>query len=87
MGYTSNEHSLHTDDPPLDRITVASGSWFEALCGAGGLALAVIGVLGDHPALMAALATIAVGLGVFAQAGTIAARSRQPTEHDELVGK
>lgn len=87
MGYTSTKHLLeHASERPPDPVTVASGSWFEAACGASGLGLAVFGMLGNHPALMAAIATILVGFGVFAQAGTIAARSRQASERDELVG-
>ncbi len=87
MGYTSTEHQLRqANDPPPDQVTVASGSWVEMVCGASGVAIAVIGMLGNHPALMVAVATIVVGFGVFAQAGTIAARSRPPSERDEVVG-
>ncbi len=86
VGYTITEHQLqHVDDPPPDQVTVASGSWFEVCCGALGLALAVVGIQGNNPLLMSATATVTLGFGVFAQAGTIATRSNR-SERDELLG-
>ena len=87
VGYTSVEHQLqHVDDPPPDQVTVASGSWFEVCCGALGLAVAVIGILGTNPPLMGAIATVVLGFGVFAHAGTIVARSNRCAERDEFLG-
>ena len=85
VGYTSTEHRLHADDLPPDQVTVASGSWFEVCCGALGLVLAVVGILSNSPPLMGAIATVTLGFGMFAQAGTIATRSNR-LEHDELLG-
>ena len=87
MSYTCTDHQLlHRSDPPPDQVAVASGSWFEALCGASGLAIVVLGMLGHDPAFVAAIATIVMGFGVFARAGTTAARGRQLSERDELLG-
>lgn len=87
MGYTSTDHQLqHVDDPPPDAVTVASGSSFEVLCGVLGIALAVVGILGYHPQFVGATATVALGLGLFALAGTIAARTNRCSQRDELLG-
>jgi len=76
MRATNNEAALQ----------LASGSWFEVLCGVLGFAAAVAGIAGIHPLFMGATATVLLGLGVFAQAGTIAVRTNRCSERDELLG-
>ncbi|MDQ3338276.1 MAG: hypothetical protein M4D80_24180 [Myxococcota bacterium] len=66
-------------DPPTakERATqaqIASGSSFELVTGVIGAVIAVSGVAGYFPAYMAAIATIAIGLALIAQGGTLAAR-------------
>ena len=85
MSDTTTEHPMrHASDSA--QLTVVTGSWFEALCGAIGLVFAVVGMLGGDPPQMAAIATIAVGFGVFAQAGTLAARTWRSSDRGDLVG-
>ena len=87
MGYTSSVHRFRSeDDPRPDQSSVATSSWFETLCGASCLAIVVIGMIGDDPASMAAIATTAAGFGVFAHAGTRAARSRRSSARDVRAG-
>lgn len=67
---------------------VAGGSITEALCGAGTVVLAIIGLAGALPGYMASIATIVFGVALLAQGGSVAARYQQllretvPTEWD-----
>ena len=51
---------------------VAGGSLFEAIAGAGGVVLAVLGLAGLYPVHMAGVATIALGVALVAQGGAAA---------------
>jgi hypothetical protein len=65
----------HTaDEERAARLVMATGSSYELFTALVGVVLAVIGLAGRHPAAMAAMATIAVGLSLLAQGLTIAAR-------------
>ncbi|MDB4963527.1 MAG: hypothetical protein JWP01_3526 [Myxococcales bacterium] len=63
-----------SDEEYAARIAMATGSSYELFTGLLGVVLSVIGLSGTHPAAMAAMATIAVGLSLLAQGLTIAAR-------------
>lgn len=56
---------------------VAGGSVFEALCGAGTVVLAIIGLAGTLPGYLTSVATIVFGAALIAHGGAIAARYRQ----------
>ncbi|MCC6553664.1 MAG: hypothetical protein IT372_11675 [Polyangiaceae bacterium] len=53
---------------------VAGGSITEALAGAGGVVLAILGLAGMLPGYMAAISTIAIGVALLALGGAAAAR-------------
>lgn len=55
---------------------VAGGSITEALCGAGTVVLAIIGLAGTLPWYLASIATIVFGVALIAQGGAVAARYR-----------
>jgi hypothetical protein len=67
---------------------VAGGSVTEAICGAGAVVLAIIGLAGTLPGYLASIAAIAFGVALLAQGGTIAAqysrllRETSPQEWD-----
>jgi hypothetical protein len=65
-------------DPERERSAkvVAGGSMTEALCGAGTLVLAILGLAGILPGYLAAVATIVFGVALVAQGGAVAARFR-----------
>jgi len=83
-------------DPPTEQeravqAQIASGSSFELVAGVTAAVLAVIGVAGYFPAYMAAAATVAIGLALIAQGGTLAARWQNAsriagTERTEAIG-
>src|SRR5690349_12323672 len=54
--------------------TATAGTSVEVLAGATAIVLSIIGLAGYLPIPMAAIATIAIGVGLFAEGGTIAAR-------------
>jgi hypothetical protein len=55
---------------------VAGGSMTEALCGAGAVVLAIIALAGTAQGYLASIAAIALGVGLVAQGGAVAARFR-----------
>jgi hypothetical protein len=65
---------------------VAGGSVTEAICGAGAVVLAIIGLAGTLPGYLASIATIVFGVALLAQGGAIAARYsrllRETTPHE-----
>lgn len=66
-----------TTEPGDDRVTrmvVASGSSFELFTGLVGLVLAIVGLAGYAPIVMASIATIAVGFSLLVQGITVAMR-------------
>jgi len=70
-----------------------SGSFAESIAGAGGLVLAILGIVGVLPVVLGSIAAMSVGVGLFIGSGTIAARSRQldrvvagRAERAELLG-
>jgi hypothetical protein len=85
MAYVGTQLHQIPSAPP-DRVTIASGSWFEVCCGAIGLALGVLGMLGGDPRLFGAVATVILGFGVFGQAGTIASWTERSSVRGDLVG-
>jgi hypothetical protein len=56
---------------------VAGGSLTEALCAAGVVVLAIIGLAGALPGYIASIASIVLGIAFIAHGGAIAARFRQ----------
>lgn len=54
-----------------------SGSFAETVAGAGGVTLAILAIIGVLPIVLGAVATMAVGIGLFLGGGSIAARSTQ----------
>ncbi len=56
---------------------VESGTLAESLAGAGGVILAILGIIGLLPTILGAIAAISVGMGLFFGGGTIAARAKQ----------
>ncbi len=81
--------SIESREDEVDRQRsariVAGGSITEAICGAGTVVLAIIGLAGTVPGFMASVATIAFGVALLAQGGAIAARYsrllRETTPH------
>ncbi|MFP4144737.1 MAG: hypothetical protein ACLFV3_06300 [Phycisphaeraceae bacterium] len=61
-------------------LTVASGSFAEAVCGLAGLVLTTIGLAAVLPGFMATIATIVLGVGLTARGGSLAGRMRQLRE-------
>src|SRR5262249_28083397 len=53
---------------------LAGGSMTEALCGAGTVVLALLGLAGIMQGMLASIATIVFGVALLAQGGAIAAR-------------
>jgi hypothetical protein len=53
---------------------VAGGTITEAICGAGTVVLAILGLAGTLPGYMASIAAITFGVALLAQGGAIAAR-------------
>ncbi len=63
---------------PIESVhQLETGSFAESLAGAGGVVLAILGIIGVLPMALASIAAIAVGVGLFLGGGVIAARSRQ----------
>lgn len=54
---------------------VESGSLAESIAAAGGVALAILGIIGVLPVVLGSIATIAVGVALFLGGGAIASRS------------
>lgn len=86
---------VDTDRDSLDeRVTdlvVESGSGFELFAALIAIALAVLGLVGYHPSVMASGATLAVGFALLAQGGAITSRWRRAvhrarTERTEQIG-
>ena len=80
-----------TNEERATQMAIASGSSFELFAGVLAVVLAIIGVAGYYPAVMAATATIAVGFALLAQGGTLAARWEHAahipsTEKTEAIG-
>jgi hypothetical protein len=77
-------------DPERNRSVkvVAGGSILEALCGAGAVVLAILGLAGLMPGYLTAIAVIVFGVALVAQGGAVASRVQQlvretaPTEWD-----
>lgn len=67
-------HGEHTDERKTSAKAVAGGSLTEALCGAGTLVLAIIGLAGVLPGYLASIATIVFGVALLAHGSAIAAR-------------
>lgn len=65
---------LDTDADRVTRTAMASGSSFELFAGVIGIAVAIAGLAGSHPLIMAAIGTIAVSFALIAQGSTVAAR-------------
>jgi len=87
--FARREGSRETDlERQRSARVVAGGSITEAICGAGTVVLAIIGLAGSLPGYMASVATIAFGVALLAQGGAIAARYTRllrettPTEWD-----
>src|SRR4051812_17535322 len=57
--------------------TAEGGSITEALCGLGGVVLAILGLAGAAPRFMIPITSIVIGAGLLAQGGSIAARFSQ----------
>ena len=83
----------HERDKTLRVIT--GGSIAEAFAGAAAVVLAIIALAGTLPVILAAIATIAVGVALLAQGSSVAAkwshvarefRAQRPDERLELVG-
>lgn len=54
-----------------------SGSFGESIAGAGGVVLAILGLIGLLPAVLGSIAVMAVGVGLFLGGGVIAGRARR----------
>ena len=70
----SIEHSIDREESRRSEQYVETGSLLEALAGAGTAILAVLGLAGVIPGAFAAIATIALGVGLLTEGGAIAAR-------------
>ncbi len=70
----SIEQSVNREELKRSEEYVEAGSLFEALAGAGTATLAILGLAGVLPAYFAAIATIAVGVGLLTEGGAIMAR-------------
>ena len=57
--------------------TVATGAGAEAVAGGGALVLAILGLAGLFPMILAAIAVIAAGVGFLFEGATVAARHRR----------
>jgi hypothetical protein len=87
----------HTEVPPEvrreERVSaglIASGSSVEAIAGVLAVVVAVIGLAGYRPLVMAGTATILVGVALLAQGGALATRwskfhDRVPQERNEVI--
>jgi hypothetical protein len=53
------------------------GSFAETIAGAGAVTLAILAIIGVLPVVLGAIATMAVGVGLFMSGGSIATRSSQ----------
>ena len=73
VGSSSSLREVEAERQKSARV-VAGGSITEAICGAGTVVLAIIGLTGTLPGWMASVATIAFGVALLAQGGAIAAR-------------
>src|SRR5690348_8558416 len=65
------------DEQRLSMATISGGAGFEAICGAGAVALAIIGLAGVAARYMAGVTAIAIGIGLIAAGGAVAARWEQ----------
>jgi hypothetical protein len=84
-------HEPPTREERATQMAIASGSSFELFAGVIAAGLAIVGVAGWYPAVMAASAAIAVGFALLAQGGTLAARWEKAahisaTERTEALG-
>ena len=70
----SIEESLTREQMQRSEQYVEAGSVFEAVMGAGTVALTILGLAGVLPLYFAAIAVIAVGVGLLSEGGAIAAR-------------
>ena len=88
-----------SDAPTADEKTttqvIAGGSGIELIGGLAAVVIAIVGVSSYLPFYMSAIATIAIGVALFAQGGAIAARWRQAErelvsntryERSEMIG-
>ena len=91
MGYVSTEkrdlskHETIYEHPDAERllapdrrtvVVVESGASIEVITGLGAVAVAVIGIDGYRPIVMAAVATLLLGVALVTQGGAIASRWR-----------
>ncbi|HSN25384.1 MAG TPA: hypothetical protein VLT45_03840 [Kofleriaceae bacterium] len=110
MGYVSSDkkrdlskHETIWEHPDAERllapdrrtvVVVESGASVEVIAGLGAVAVAVIGIDGYRPLVMAAVATLLLGIALITQGGAIASRWRamlrrlDGTRYDrnELIG-
>lgn len=81
--------AANPDGVPSTKVihTVETGSFAETIAGAGAVALAILAIIGVLPIVLGAIATMAVGVGLFLGGGSIAARTRQidPTPRGRAV--
>jgi hypothetical protein len=74
---TRNFRTPTTQEEREERRTaevVSGGSMVEAVCGLGGVVLAIVGLAGLLPMYLLAIASIAVGVAFLCEGGAIAAR-------------
>ncbi len=74
------QQGVMTRDDRTTREVAVGGSMIEAVGGAGAVVLAILGLAGVAPFLLAAIATIAVGTALLFEGGTIASRVLRDTD-------
>lgn len=79
------EDTIIREDVVRSARYVTAGSVIEAVAGAGTATLAILGLAGVLPIEFAAIATIAVGVGLLFQGGAIAARFDDILTETELA--
>ncbi len=82
MDYAAGQGYQETGRPEVSKTAkvIAGGSIGEGLAGAAALVLAILGLVGVYPALMAAVATIVFGAALLIGGGAISSRVKNLME-------